>query len=472
MKNNISVLLPVVAALSLAGCGSSSKDEGNPAVVEKPTPVIPPVSKKIELKTVFEGCAGEEPKSNVNIVFHDALGAVVAQGASNAEGIFEGSIPADAKHISIVDTDIKESLHYQGRVVTHMDIEDGLNLGKFNLSAPEAYQGCDVPAVSPCFALRVDYTEIKSVYPNHSVISQQGDILDLHKPENLVSVPGHTEIQSCDDHEAFQFALVSPDGTVAKAARVKPSQYITPLTVELKREDFIYDGVAVDTSHFEFGGDNSHPELGGDTSIMSYVKVDREIFPYDRVFSASTTAMQFIFPDLAESHHYRAVLSEQIEINDYSVYTVHSSRSTITDTGQLHFEVPIALAKSIDAEFLSGSLNNSFSFDFDFSNLDERLQTVNWAFYPKNDAGEVIRWSIASDKSGTIPRFQFGEQLDISGADFSALQDFEITLWGHPYGPNGFKAYREFRSNVAIDFDRPEYKSFVQARYIFTKLVN
>ncbi|KID58487.1 hypothetical protein JF50_07470 [Pseudoalteromonas luteoviolacea] len=465
MKNKLYALLPVVTALTLAGCGSSSKDAPSPVVTEKPTPVIPPALKSIELKTVFEGCAGEKPKSNVNIVFHDALGAVVGQGTSNSEGVFKGDIPADAKHISIVDTDIKEGLQINGEVVTHMDIEDGLNLGTVSFNVPKSYQGCDVPAVSPCIKLRVDYTEIQSAYPHHTVVSQRGNILGTHNPDHLDTVPGLTDIQSCGEHDVFQFALVSPDGTVAKAASVKPSQYLTPLTVKLVAEDFIYEGVAVDTANSEFKGESS---------ITSYQKEEVDLegaYPYKTIFSASTTAMQFIFPDLADYHQYRAYLDEDIEIGEYKISRRHSSRSTITESGQFDFEAPITLTKSIEADFLLGNVNNSFSFDYDFSNLDDRLRVVNWYFSPTNAAGESIQWRILSDTSGTIPEFQFGTLLDINSADFAAMENFEIMLWSHPHGPEGFKAYREFiRQHKYADFDKAEYKSFVQAIYSFRKL--
>ncbi|KZN60582.1 hypothetical protein N473_24150 [Pseudoalteromonas luteoviolacea CPMOR-1] len=471
MNNKLYAFLPVVAALTLAGCGSSSKEEPSPVVTEKPTPVIPPALKSIELKTVFEGCAGEEPKSNVNIVFHDALGAVVGQGASNAEGIFKGDIPAEAKHISIVDIDIKEGLQIKdglqinGEVVTHMDIEDGLNLGTVSLHVPKSYQGCDVPAVSPCIELRVDYTEIQSVYPDYTVVNQRGNILGLHNSDNLDSVPGFTEIQSCGEHDAFQFALVSPDGTVAKAASVKPSQYFTSLTVKLVAEDFIYEGVAVDMANSEFEGESS---------ITSYQKEEVDLegaYPYKTIFSASTTAMQFIFPGLAEYHQYRAYLDEDIEIGEYAISSRHFSRSTITESGQFDFEAPIPLTNSIAADFLLGNVNNSFSFDYDFSNLDDRLRVVNWNFFPTNAAGESFEWSILSDTSGTIPEFQFGTLLDINSADFAVMENFEIMLWSHPNGPDGFKAYREFiRQHKYADFGKAEYKSFVQAMYSFRKL--
>ncbi|MCF6437847.1 hypothetical protein L1077_00130 [Pseudoalteromonas luteoviolacea] len=464
MKSGLFVLLPVVAALGLAGCGSSSKDRTDPVVTEKPNPVTPPALKSIELKTVFNGCAGEEPKPNVNIVFHDAEGAVVAEATSNEDGIFKESIPTNAKHISIVDLDVKDRLVYGSKVVTHMDIEDGLNLGTISVSAPQAYQNCTAPTVSSCRTLRVDYTEIESTYPNYSVITQRGHILGLPISDHLVAGPGLSEIENCTGDDVFRFALVSPDGSIAKAAQVEPSHYITPLTIELVAEDFIYDGVPVD---------NEEDDFAGNASIVSYKKTQESDQPYDVTFSVSTTAMQFIFPDLADAHQYRARWDEEVTVGEYTVDRYYASRSSITETGQLEFEPPTHYTKGIEAGFLSGNMNNSFSFDYDFSNLDDRFHAVSWYLNPTDSAGESVNWNVVSDTSGTIPAFQFGELLDINSAEFSAMQSFEIAIFGHPHAPQGFKDYREFRqSSRFVDFDREEYKSFVQAVYFFEKYQN
>ncbi|KZN45159.1 hypothetical protein [Pseudoalteromonas luteoviolacea] len=438
-------LISTTVLFFLSGCGGSSADstpENNSlsSIIEKAA------DKSVQLEAVYPGCEKLEAQPNTDIIFHNANGEVVTTYQTDANGLFKGSIPENAKHLSAVNSDGKYS-----QIFTYMDISEGVNLGRITFSRPSSQPSC--PTERVCDQVNIDVSEIGGMYPGYTLYNGSLIAVDALSGDRKT-----IEVSRCESDEPFYFAVVSPSGDEAFAAKV-PVNSMSSLS--LKSEEFRHAGVRVSTQ--SYSGDGSERIL-----IVDPTGIDDS---YNDAFFALEVDMPYIFPSLAASNNYRVSQSDHFDLgpNEFQVHSYSNSRSVISNDGTVDVEVPVTLNRDAATAFVAGGANGSFSFTYDFSDLDSRLHRLTLQFDFTTTNKQSVDWFIDSDVAGTLPEFQFGDAIDLGEADFSALDSFSMSLWGHPHAPQALNEYRTFVSSKQDVFrlSLPEYKSYVFVYYRF-----
>ncbi|KZN67089.1 hypothetical protein [Pseudoalteromonas luteoviolacea] len=443
-------LLSAAIILSLGGCGGSSSDnksENNPL-----TPTVEKVAEKtIQLKTAYRGCEKDEVQPNIDIVFHNANGEVVATAKTDAEGKYTGTVPEAAKHVSAIGAGAGADTN---KVFTFMEIDEGVNLGTIYFARPGSHPTCPIESDYSCDTVDVDLSELAAVYPGYQLVDENRVL------EHALSNSSHTiGVPKCESNGTHHFALVSPSGDEAVAARV-PVKNVS--FDSLKSEAFTHEGIKVSTKSYI---------SDGSARIMS-LEPEGSNGAYDMGFFVPEDYMPFVFPSLESTFNYRISRHEDLYTgsSDFNTSSYIVSRTVIADDGTVDVELPVNVNHDFGSTFFAGNVNNNFNFSYDFSHVDKRLHMLRLNFDFTTTNGQSVGWEVQGNVAGTLPDFQFGDALDFGGADFSALKEFSILLWAHPHAPQGLNDYRSFLASKegVFRFSLPEYQSYTSISYLFT----
>ncbi|MBQ4877134.1 hypothetical protein J8M21_07910 [Pseudoalteromonas luteoviolacea] len=437
--------------MALSGCSSSDDDTVRVVPVE-PTSDLGSVS----LKAVFGGCATADSHTDIEIIFHDKSGAVVATANPDENGAYQGDIPENAKHVSVVDTVVREDSRTLRKVYTHMDISGDVSLGTMVFDSP---QECSVAAVIPCQTYFVDVEDAAVTYPDYKMLTKDLDSTFLNYEYKAPLGEPLKKAHLCRSEKYIPFAVVSDDKEIVKLARVEPNTDANTGVFQLLAEDFSYDGVAVTV-----------PELddGANVVITSYMKGKQETGGYDLLFNMPASTAHVIFPDLADYSQYSAQVGDDIDLDAFQLILTSYSESTISSKGEVSFTDLIELDNDLGQAFLSGHDSSNFSFSYDFSALDDRLKLVDWQFSFSSSEGESYQWHITGGTAGNIPEFQFGNAFTLESIEFNALPSFQISLSAYPKGPAALNDYRTFLATQdKDDFSKAENQSYIQVDYKF-----
>ncbi|KZN47898.1 hypothetical protein [Pseudoalteromonas luteoviolacea] len=441
-------LLSAAIILSLGGCGGSSSDNSSANNPLTPT-VEKVVEKTIQLETVFRGCENDEAKPNIDIVFHNANGEVVATAKTDAEGKYAGKVPEAAMHVSAIDSEAETN-----QVHTYMEIGEGVNLGKIYFSRPSPLPACPIESDYFCDRVDVDLSELAAVYPGYKLVDKNWVL------EHELSNSSQTiDVYNCESNGTHHFALVSPSGDEAVAARIP----VKNVSVDsLKSEAFTHGGIKVSTKSYI---------SDGSARIMS-LEPEGTNGAYDMGFFIPEDYMPFVFPSLESTFNYRISRHEDLYTgsSDFNASAYIASRTVIADDGTVDVELPVNVNNDFGSAFFAGNVNNNFNFSYDFSHVDKRLHMLRLNFDFTTTDGQSVKWEVQGNVAGTLPDFQFGDALDFGNADFSVLKEFSILLWAHPHAPQGLNDYRSFLASKegAFRFSLPEYQSYTSISYLFT----
>ncbi|MBQ4814347.1 hypothetical protein J8M20_23485 [Pseudoalteromonas luteoviolacea] len=440
-------LLSAAIILSLSGCGGSSSDNSSTNSPITPT-VEKVVEKTIQLETVYRGCENDEAMPNIDIVFHNANGEVVAIAKTDVEGKYTGKVPETAKHVSAIESGAQTN-----QVFTYMEISEGVNLGKIYFEKPSSLPLCPSEIGRSCESMDVDVTDLAAMYSGYKLVNSNGYTIT-----ELGGFRSSVDLTYCEGEEFSYLAVVSPSGDEAVAAKVSAEDIKLQ---RLKNDAFTHEGIKISTPmHLDYDSMGIYSLTDGSSGQRKY----------EEVFFTFDDTLPFIFPSLAKYNNYRLSNVEQLNLgnNDFRSRVYTYSRSMIANDGTVDLELPVAVDHDLGAAFFAGNANNSFEITYDFSHLDNRLNMLRWSFDFTTTHEQSVQWSIQSDVVGTLPDLQFGDVLDFGGADFSALQSFRITLSGHPHAPQNLNDYRAFLSGKDFDYSLPEYKSYINISYHFT----
>ncbi|KZN60581.1 hypothetical protein N473_24145 [Pseudoalteromonas luteoviolacea CPMOR-1] len=437
--------------MALSGCGSSDNDTVRVVPVE-PTPDLGSVS----LTAVFGGCATADSQTDIEIIFHDESGAVVATANPDENGAYQGDIPENAKHISVVDTIAREDSRTPRKIYTHMDISGDVNLGTMVFDSP---QECSAAAVIPCQTYFVDVEDAAVAYPDYMMVTKGLDSTFLNYAYKAPLGESLKKAHLCQGEKYIPFAVVSDDKEIVKLAHVEPNVDANIGVFQLLAEDFSHDGVAI-----------TAPELdeGADIVIAFYIKGKQETAGYELLFNMPAFTASAIFPELADYSLYSARVVDDIDLDVFQLIRTSYSESAISSEGEVSFTNLVELDNGLGQAFLSGHDSSNFSFSYDFSSLDDRLKLVDWQFSFLSSEGESYQWHITGGTAGNIPEFKFGSVFTSDSVEFNALSSFQISLSAYPKGPTALNDYRTFLATQdKDDFSKTENQSYIQFDYKF-----
>ncbi|KID58488.1 hypothetical protein JF50_07475 [Pseudoalteromonas luteoviolacea] len=447
--NNAFVTSAVLMMLS--GCGSS---DDNQVVV---SPVVPvPELGSVTLNAVFGGCATADSKTDIEIIFHDENGGVVATANPDENGAYQGDIPENAKHISVVDTIAREDSRMLRKIYTHMHISGDVNLGTMVFDSP---QECSAITAIPCHSYFVDVRDAELTYPDYKILTKGLDSTFLNYAYTKPLVDSLHDAHLCRDEKLIPFLAVSGDKEIAKLARVEPNTDANTGMFQLLAEDFSYDGLAV-----------TAPELdeGADIVIASYIQGKQEGDSYKLLFNMPAMTANVIFPDLADYSQYSVKVSDDTDLDIFQLIRTSSSKSAISSEGEVNFTELVELDNGLGQALLSSHDSSSFNFSYDFSVLDDRLKLADWQFVFSSSEGVSYQWHITGDTEGSIPEFQFGNAFTLGSVELNGLSSFQISLSGYPKGPTALNEYRTFLATQdKDDFSKAENQSYIQFDYKF-----
>ncbi|MBQ4877132.1 hypothetical protein J8M21_07900 [Pseudoalteromonas luteoviolacea] len=436
--NNKYALVSATVLLALSGCGSSDKD--NQDIVIPPAPPLPEVN-QVALKTVYDGCNGDERFPNVDIVFHDASGGVVSTHTSDANGEFKSAIPDQAVHLSVVEPRGEQP---QSRVIrTFMDIDGDVNLGSILFIRPENAPSCSL--VRPkCGSVSLDSSKLDVAYEGYTLITGEGNTRILGQAD---SSPYPITLNVCDDQDNYHVALISPDSTSAQAAQLSNLAYGEQ--VYLQADDFVYSGVAVSDPGLE----NLH-----DSDISTFAAPGFE----QPVFSE----ISFIFPELEAFRFYNAGRRSNVTVNNDRYFIYSGSVSRIDETGQIQLEAPI----EIDSTPLDMLMSfNSLQYSYDFTHMDDRINEVIWTIKFTDVASDLYNWRISGGLAGSVPSFEFGQLLNQNSLELSKFSHISLVLSGLPDISTDLNTYRTRVADMTkegyMDHTHLEAQSYIYKHY-------
>ncbi|MDK1289357.1 hypothetical protein [Pseudoalteromonas umbrosa] len=437
--------------MALSGCNSSDDD------TVKVTPIVPaPELGSVTLNAVFGGCSTADSQTDIEIIFHDENGAVVATTNPDENGNFQGDIPEDAKHVSVVDISEREDSSTLRKVYTHMDISGDVNLGSMVFDSP---QECSAITVIPCQTYLVDVEDAALTYPDYKMLTKGLDSTFLNYAYKAPLGESLKKAHLCRDEKHIPFAVVSGDKEIVKLAHVEPNADANTQVFQLLAENFSYDGVAVST-----------PNLDDDADIViaSYTKGKQEDDSYHLLFNMPALTANAIFPDLVDYSQYTVKVGDNTDLDLFQLMRSSYSESAISSEGEVSFTTPVGLDNDLGQAFLSGHNSNSFSFSYDFSALDDRLKLVDWQFSFSSSEGQSYQWHISGETAGKIPEFQFGNAFTLDSIEFNELSSFQISLMAYPQAPTSLNDYRTFLATQdKNDFSKAENQSYIQFDYKF-----
>ncbi|KZN60583.1 hypothetical protein N473_24155 [Pseudoalteromonas luteoviolacea CPMOR-1] len=439
--NNKYTLVSAAVLLVLSGCGSSSKD--NQYKDTPPSPPLPEVN-QVALKTVYDGCNGDERLPNVDIVFHDASGGVVSTHKSDANGEFKGAIPDQAVHLSVVEPRYAQP---QNRMIrTFMDIDGDVNLGSILFIRPDNAPSCSF--VSPtCSSVSLETSKLDVAYKGYKLITSEGNTRILGQADsNMYPIT----LNVCDDQDNYHVALISPDSASAQAAKL--SDLAPNEQRYLQGDDFAYAGVAVNIPDLE----NLHHS---NISTFAAPGFEQPIF----------SKIPFIFPELEAFRFYDAGITTDVTINTDRYFIYSGSMSRIDETGQVQLEAPI----EIDDTPLDMLMTfNSLQYSYDFAHLDERINEVLWKIQFTDVASDLYDWRISGDLAGSVPSFEFGQVLNQNSLELSKLSHIRLVFSGLPEISTDLNTYRTRVADMTkegyMDHTQIEAQSYIYKHYFHT----
>ncbi|KID58486.1 hypothetical protein JF50_07465 [Pseudoalteromonas luteoviolacea] len=439
--NNKYTLVSATVLLALSGCGSSDKD--NLDIVIPPAPPSPEIN-QVALKTVYDGCNGDERFPNVDIVFHDASGGVVSTHTSDANGEFKSAIPDQAVHLSVVEPRGEQP---QSRMIrTFMDIDGDVNLGSILFIRPDNAPSCSF--VSPtCSSVSLDTSKLDVAYEGYKLVTSEGNTRILGQADsNMYPIT----LNVCNDQDNYHVALISPDSTSAQAAKL--SNLALDKQVHLQADDFVYSGVAVSDPGLE----NLHYS---NISTFAAPEFEQPIF----------SKIQFIFPELGAFRFYDAGRRSNVTINTDRYFIYSGSMSRIDETGQIQLEAPIEID---DAPLDMLMSFNSLQYSYDFAHMDERINEVLWNIRFTDAASDRYDWRISGDLAGSVPSFEFGQLLNQNSLELSKLSGIRLVLSGLPEISTDLNTYRTRLADMTkegyLDHSHVEAQSYIYKYYSHT----
>ncbi|MBE0389903.1 hypothetical protein [Pseudoalteromonas luteoviolacea] len=436
--------------------GTGTSSDNNPQPSEDNTEASE--KSRVKLVTQRESCSGYEPVPNVEVLFHDEQGKVVAISKTPENGEFQAEIPDDALHISLIEP-ASEDLEEKRYIHTYQNIQGGVNLGKISFTKPDWFSkanNCiDTPvpeSQNSCQSYKLDVSELLSTYPNHKLQYERTKDLTL----SAEYVNGRNfNVSFCESDKSFNFIVSSQDGTQSIGAQFLP--VAGQESVKLLPEHFTHQGVKV--------APPSGSSFAQNNGINAYQK-NNLTGEYHTVLAFKTDEINFIFPTMFESHHYRTQMTDAINLDTYSISMFSYLRSKIENSG--HFDsMPTDINFDTAKQFVLGDLNNSFSFSFDFSLLDERIKTSTWSFELFRMYKQPVYWQVNGGIKGHLPKFQFGDALDLEQIEFEKQTKFSVRLNGYAHMPEQLNEYRTYKAETNFNPNEKEFSPYIELGFDF-----
>ncbi|TMP44737.1 hypothetical protein CWB96_05010 [Pseudoalteromonas citrea] len=448
MHKYTQLLVSTSLTITLAACGGSS-DTSNQDIGSSQNTVNN--TSTVSLKTFDRD---NEPYQ-ATVVLHDSEGKAILTQKLDNTGQFSAEVPENAKHISIIGYsysgfyDNKD--HYDRKIYTELNIEQGGSLGNFYFDAP-----VDNSSVAPpidCTWVTVDISELTQVtYDNYSLNYWHAPV---HNEDQ--STPLTTSSTICFDptknsNKTMLFTLTSNDGSYSKGALITLDESAT--SYQLTNESFTHDGILV------------QPELSTSANefrTISYIEHDfNKITAQPIKTSINNLNPIFVYPTITEHNMLTQYGDDSLDSNGVRINLHTQSRSYINSDGQVELnELPESL-HSLSDDIIN--LTQSQSLNYDFSHIDERFSQARWSFRFKV-RDEYADWSIRGPISANIPDLAFGDAFPTPTEEIQ-FSSMEIQLFGYVGGPKDYAQFRAFlnqRKPNSAFLTQPEYRQYVSS---------
>ncbi|KID56124.1 hypothetical protein JF50_17695 [Pseudoalteromonas luteoviolacea] len=453
------LVLTMISALQLTGCGGGGSDEGTPRTETRPvqtptasststsTPTPAPVQlAPLAVRTIQNNQCSSTAIS-VDVIFHDQNGAFISSRKTNSNGQIDTGLPENTKHVSFIlkTTDSQNTLHTQ--VQTILNVQDGFEVDALVFNNPNTC-GCS------------DIT-----YNLETLIAQAPDA-DLHNATNSTIDLSNTEneVYACVPEQ--QKLLFTHSAAGYKGGLFDTSE---STTIALSDDQLMASGTPLDLSNYNFEPNES-------INLTSYVgneavyNVNLPRAAINNLFSEPHNKL-VIFSDLdTVSYLSTSKLSEEftgsgfIRTHSYALTPIDNEGNT---NRPQHFDNTDAYS-SVYNFFMQMNANESndvaINIKSTVSNLDAVMIKMNWSDF---DHGNVS-WNVFTDGQDVIPDIDFGSILPSDSMSFNNVS-MEVLLLDLNTEQN-FDDMRELYFESAESFEkRVDSKLFDgMASYSFT----
>lgn len=359
----------------LSGCGGSDSSGTDSTPVPVPVPVPEPVQ-TLTLKTETENqCVEATPYADATLVFHNENGDVIEQIPGKSDGLFSVSIPAAAKHVSILGKTkyIWDRVIEGDEITTFLDVQSG-DLGIVRFVDYSVKNNCG------CRDVELDAEALLVNYSGHLIGKSGLSKLDINRTQ--VS----TEICSSDNN-ILGIQLVSADYKTSSVALIDmtgKSEY------QLEEADFSHQGIRIIAA----------PNMETLSSLFTAYKLKTN--PSLAKESIEKLHSPFIYPSIDGYAEFLATGNL-----DNARFTV---KTRVTDNADISTLLPLNFNESnkhLKTEISQAVLGNTYPISYDFSSLDDKVSQFRFALDYYNESNSSVYWKIYGGASGSLPDLQF-----------------------------------------------------------------
>ncbi|MDF2176914.1 hypothetical protein P2G88_01435 [Aliiglaciecola sp. CAU 1673] len=368
----------------------------------------PPPAPQLILETVqYNSCDIESPLADVDVVIHDAQGAIIKTLKTDSQGKLATDWPANAAHVTTVGKFI-----YNSEETT--DINTVLNTGAVDLGI-QRYPNFDDSTGCNCHEVTLTTENLVGIYNEYKVLSD-GREVGVSNVSELVR-------EVCGAEQEVDVLLKSPTGIEVLAGKVSVEGQTR---ISLKPEDFTATGVPVNAW------------LGEEPEYIEYAMWDSITHESDRMqwrqysYNGVSPDGIHVFPALSDKTFLRFYSSGWFMVEDVSVRVNTNTIKRTDANGDAGEFLPITPNQTLSDSLFQlgqGISEGGFS-EYDFSGAYEDLGKLNIWYRAIHSTGGEIGWYIHAPTKGNIPDLRLPEELE-SRLESSEPKSITTTLRGY-----------------------------------------
>ena len=433
------VLIAVPFFYLLSGCGS----DGSTSVVAKENVIAVNTEFSVHAITLNE-CGEEEALAHANIILHDKNGKKLSSLQTGSDGKYIGEYPKEARHLTIVGMESFDQSLEITKIKSFIDFNGG-NIGKVTFLNNRNYVG------NKCLKtedINADIFELRSEAPDY-IIKNRGK---RYRVANYTS--DSIYLYSASEGLKVDVTMTTPDGSYTTAALLDGNQ---PISVDhqLKLSDFKYEGVRVDS--VEPVGAEKYSAYGLMNGLKFLENGNEGGLESDR-------GIPFIFPDLIENNFFAASATKYQGLNGLQTWEDVFVRNRVDKDG--------SVKELILPEFNNAYINaiwafaSNFSIDkmnaeYDFSNVADGMNFVQFRFYWDKAYQERVIWTVQGALHGDFPFLEIDEYIQ-SNRIPEILVDISLHGFNHEGELDSFRSEMAKASQLSDRYNSDLYDSYIQ----------
>ncbi|KAF7781416.1 hypothetical protein PRUB_b0624 [Pseudoalteromonas rubra] len=405
------LFVAVSAALTLAACGGSSNDNSVASKKQQPKPITStPTPDKpapvFSVTTRLIACPSgymKEP-AIAEVVFHNASGKAISSVTTGQDGKLTQALPENTHHVSLIANSANNNNHVPTQLVTLLDVTNtDYGIIGFDLQLP-----CELPTKE------FDLSALAASQPDYYISGLIGDEMSLQDPVTditYIEAGSKNRIMhiSNEDYSDVRGGLFSLEGE-------------GPL--ELTDEAFDSPGVRVNLADLPLSKIDS---INSRVLLTSFNDSEQLSVQY---LTGPNYRHKYIFPELATKSYAYNSISKRAVLPGFDMFTRSATVHTIDDDGQPSETAPLLYDAALQNAFMQfaqsmAQQSNGNLFEYDFSNVDDRINMIGITLRWEDTANGEVKWEIRTKPQAAIPNFEFGTAIDTT---INTVESFELNL--------------------------------------------